>query len=289
MSLLPQPLALAVAAALCSPPRGGGDGLRRSAHPHARRGHDALDAARLGLLGLRDGLRRQRHVRRLQRVRGRDHVPADRRRGDRVLLPARAAVARHRLDRRAAGRRRRRHGPRRVDPGRRSGRARTTSVDRDEPQRRAQFSPAVVASRPTGHGAWDLSIAADGDNVFVAWSDDRDRLWTAGSRDGGRTFVCQAVITRPGTADAPAPTTSRSTARACTGSGCGDFDIYTRRSSDAGRTLEPAAAARRQPGDFIGRPQHRRRRRRRRDHDEPGVPDAAPGPHRHGLRPPARS
>ena len=58
------------------------------------------------------------------------------------------------------------------------------------------FKPAVRASKPTGHGVWDAALAADGDNVFVAWSDDRNRLWTAGSRDGGATFVCQATIMR---------------------------------------------------------------------------------------------
>ena len=101
------------------------------------------------------------------------------------------------------------------------------------------FKPAVRASKPTGHGVWDAALAADGDNVFVAWSDDRNRLWTAGSRDGGATFVCQATINRPGeylwggtfdlAVDGPRVHWAWLTE---------DFDVYTRRSTDAGRTLE---------------------------------------------------
>ena len=118
------------------------------------------------------------------------------------------------------------------------------------------FSPPVIASKPTGHGAWDLALAADGDNVFVAWSDDRDRIWTAGSRDGGRTFVCQAVITAPGS-----PTEAGAYDIVVDGPRVhwvwlgDDFDVYTRRSSDAGRTLEQVQHLRAgSPEDFIGAP-----------------------------------
>ena len=60
------------------------------------------------------------------------------------------------------------------------------------------FESPVVAGRPTGYGAWDLELAADGANVFLAWVDSRNRVWTAGSRDGGRTFPCLAMVTLPG-------------------------------------------------------------------------------------------
>ena len=118
------------------------------------------------------------------------------------------------------------------------------------------FATPVVASKPTGHGAWDVSIAADGDNVFVAWSDDRNRLWTAGSRDGARSFVCQAIITSPGT-----PTEGGSYDIAVDGPRVhwawltDGYDIYTRRSTDGGRTLEPASQVRdASPSDFAGSP-----------------------------------
>ncbi len=118
------------------------------------------------------------------------------------------------------------------------------------------FSAPVAAGRPTGHGAWDVSVAADGDNVFVSWSDDRNRLWTAGSRDGGRSFVCQAVISSPGT-----PTNGGSYDIAVDHQRVhwvwltDGFDVYTRRSTDAGRTLGPVELVREgSAADFIGAP-----------------------------------
>ena len=118
------------------------------------------------------------------------------------------------------------------------------------------FSTPVLAGRPTGHGAWDLSIDADGENVFVAWSDDRDRLWTAGSRDAGRTFPCQAVITAPGM-----PTMAGSYDIAVDGPRVhwvwlgDDFDAYTRRSVDGGRRIGTVQHLRSgSPSDFIGSP-----------------------------------
>ena len=118
------------------------------------------------------------------------------------------------------------------------------------------FSQPVMAGRPTGHGAWDVSLAADGENVFVGWSDDRNRLWTAGSRDAGRTFPCQAVITAPGN-----PTEGGSYDLAVDGPRVhwvwlgDDFDVYTRRSTDAGRTIGQVQHVRDgSPADFIGAP-----------------------------------
>src|SRR4051812_35887439 len=49
------------------------------------------------------------------------------------------------------------------------------------------FTQAVMAGHLTGGGAWDLALGADGENVFVAFVDNQNRLWTAGSRDGGKT------------------------------------------------------------------------------------------------------
>jgi len=118
------------------------------------------------------------------------------------------------------------------------------------------FAAPVMAGRPTGHGAWDVSLAADGENVFVGWSDDRNRLWTAGSRDAGRTFPCQAVITAPGN-----PTEGGSYDLAVDGPRVhwvwlgDDFDVYTRRSTDAGRTIGQVQHVRDgSPADFIGAP-----------------------------------
>ena len=99
----------------------------------------------------------------------------------------------------------------------------------------------MVAGRPTGHGAFEVELAADGDNVFVAWADNRNRLWTAGSRDGGRTFPCQEQITVPG--DYIAGGGSYSLAvdgpRVHWAWLTSGYDVMTRRSPDAGRTLEP--------------------------------------------------
>jgi hypothetical protein len=123
------------------------------------------------------------------------------------------------------------------------------------------FKQAVMAGpRTSGGGAWDLKLAADGDNVFVAFVDNKDRVWTAGSRDGGRTFPCMAEITVPGDRV----------------DGGGDYDlavdgdtviwtwkaeygwdIWTRRSTDAGRTIEPPAMVYENPEswNYPGSPQ----------------------------------
>ena len=117
------------------------------------------------------------------------------------------------------------------------------------------FSMPVLAGRPTGHGAWDVSIAADGENVFVAWSDDRDRLWTAGSRDAGRTFPCQAVITAPGMPTEGGYDIAVDGPRVHWVWLGDDFDAYTRRSEDGGRTLESVQHLRAgSPADHIGSP-----------------------------------
>ena len=111
------------------------------------------------------------------------------------------------------------------------------------------FSQAVMGGpRTTGGGAWDVRLAADGDNVFVAFVDNKDRVWTAGSRDGGRTFPCMEQITVPGDFIDGVE-------------GGGDYDlavdgdtvywtwltygldIMVRRSTDAGRTIEPAGGS----------------------------------------------
>src|SRR3712207_1406085 len=108
------------------------------------------------------------------------------------------------------------------------------------------FKPSVVAGQPTGHGAWDMAMDADGGNVFVSWSDDKGRLWTAGSRDAGRTFPCQAIISAPGdptfgggtydlAVDGPRVHWTWMTDQ---------YDIYARRSTDAGRTLGPVQRVR---------------------------------------------
>ena len=51
------------------------------------------------------------------------------------------------------------------------------------------FSRAVMAgTHTTGGGAFGLRLDADGDNVWVAFVDNKNRIWTAGSRDGGRSL-----------------------------------------------------------------------------------------------------
>ena len=108
------------------------------------------------------------------------------------------------------------------------------------------FSQAVMAGpRTSGGGAWDVELAADGDNVFVAFIDNKDRIWTAGSRDGGRSFPCMAQITIPGDYNDGADGGSDYDLAVD-----GDtvywtwltngMDIMVRRSTDAGRTIEPA-------------------------------------------------
>ena len=152
------------------------------------------------------------------------------------------------------------------------------------------FKQAVMAGPHTsGGGAWDLSLAADGDNVFVSFVDNKDRVWTAGSRDGGRTFPCMAEITVPGDR-----VDGGGRLRPGRRRGHGHLDVAVRAHA---RHLD-SPLDRRRPDDraagdglpqpreleLPGRAADRRRRRRRRDRDQQGVPDAAPGPHGHGLR-----
>ena len=121
------------------------------------------------------------------------------------------------------------------------------------------FEQAVMAgTHTTGGGAFDLRLGADGDNVFVAFVDNRGRVWTAGSRDGGRTFPCMAVVSSSGdeadgggdyslVVDGPRIYWVWLT---------DEFDIVTRRSIDGGRTLEPPVKLIDSPGrqDYPGVP-----------------------------------
>ena len=115
------------------------------------------------------------------------------------------------------------------------------------------FSQAVMAGHVTGGGAWDLELGADGENVFVAFVDNQDRLWTAGSRDGGKSFPCMTVISSPGDESDGGGDYSLTVD--------GDhvywtwltdgFDIVTRRSTDGGRTIEPAVKRFDSPGRHV--------------------------------------
>jgi len=104
------------------------------------------------------------------------------------------------------------------------------------------FAAPVRAGKPIESDVWDVQLAADGDTVFVSYMDAKQRLWTAGSRDGGRTFPCVAIVTPPGDES----WWSWGHAIAVAGQNVywswltDDFDIFARRSNDAGRTLEPA-------------------------------------------------
>src|SRR4051812_10573165 len=125
------------------------------------------------------------------------------------------------------------------------------------------FGQAVMAGRLTGNGAYDLQLAADGDNVFVAFVDTKNQLWTAGSRDGGRSYPCMAMITVPGDGSDGGGDYSLAVD--------GDhvywtwltdgFDVWTRASRDGGRTLEGAQRVYDSPGRW----------------DYPGVPTLAAG------------
>lgn len=103
----------------------------------------------------------------------------------------------------------------------------------------------VLAGRPTGRGAWDLRLAADGDVVFVTYSDQLNRVWTAGSRDGGSTFPCFALVNEPGDEPNGSPYDV-----AVDGDHVywtwldGNVDVMVRRSTDAGRTVEAATQLR---------------------------------------------
>jgi hypothetical protein len=103
------------------------------------------------------------------------------------------------------------------------------------------FSSSVSAGKPTRLGASDLRLAADGENVFVSFVDTRNRLWTAGSRDGGRTFPCTAILTGPGDKVRGGGEHSL----AVDGDHlywtwlAWDGDLFARRSLDGGATLEP--------------------------------------------------
>ena len=132
-------------------------------------------------------------------------------------------------------------------------------------------------------------LAADGDNVFVAFVDNKDRVWTAGSRDGGRTFPCMAQITVPGDYHGV--------------DGGGDYDLavdgdtvywtWLTTGSTSGSPLD-----RRRPDDRAGRRDLRNPEywnypgvpRIAADDGvaaivvQQGVPDAAREPHGHGLR-----
>ena len=113
------------------------------------------------------------------------------------------------------------------------------------------FKQAVMAGPHTsGGGAWDLALAADGDNVFVSFVDNKDRVWTAGSRDGGRTFPCMAEITVPGDrvdGGADYDLAVDGDTVIWTWRSEHTLDIWTRRSTDAGRTIEPPAMVYRNP------------------------------------------
>lgn len=103
------------------------------------------------------------------------------------------------------------------------------------------FAPPVRAGRPTGHGAWDLELAADGDNVFVAYTDNTSRIWTAGSRDGAKTFPCFAQVNEPGdrSSDFSLALDGDHVYWTWLSSGA---DVYVRRSVDGGRSIEPMQA-----------------------------------------------
>ena len=220
----------------------------------------------------------------------RDHVPADRRRRHRDRLAAAAAVAGHR---------RRSEHPRSRSrasnvyvawiQGSYSRREKHAVVAASHDGGRT-FAQAVMAGRADGRRRLGPpSSAADGDNVFVAFVDDRDRLWTAGSRDGGRTL----------------PVHGRDHRRPAT-SADGGGDYYARRRRPARalgladrrlrhrtRAARPTAAARSsRPASCVdspaatttrASPNDRRRRRHRRDRLQPAVPDAARGQDRHRL------
>jgi hypothetical protein len=113
------------------------------------------------------------------------------------------------------------------------------------------FKQAVMAGPHTsGGGAWDLALAADGDNVFVSFVDNKDRVWTAGSRDGGRTFPCMAEITVPGDrVDGGSDYDLAVDGDTVIWTWRSEYtlDIWTRRSTDAGRTIEPPAMVYRNP------------------------------------------
>lgn len=107
-------------------------------------------------------------------------------------------------------------------------------------------APRDVTPRTNDHLS-EPRIAADGDTVFVAWeqtsSGQPTQLRTAGSRDGGRTFPCQARVSRVG--DEPNRFDLAVDGDAVHWAwNSGKDRVVIRRSEDAGRTLaEPVEAA----------------------------------------------
>src|SRR5262249_3553864 len=88
----------------------------------------------------------------------------------------------------------------------------------------------------------------------------RNRLWTAGSRDGGATFPCVAIVTPPGDES----WSSLGHALAVAGGNVywawltDEYDLVARRSNDAGRSLLPAEKVLDNPStDFAGAPELR--------------------------------
>jgi hypothetical protein len=119
------------------------------------------------------------------------------------------------------------------------------------------FSAPQEVGRVIDSDVWDLQLAVDGDTVFVSYMDDRNRLWTAGSRDGGRTFPCTALVTPPGDES----WWSWSHTLALSGGNVywawinDEYELFVRRSNDAGRTLQPAERLLDKPySDFPGTP-----------------------------------
>lgn len=120
----------------------------------------------------------------------------------------------------------------------------------------AQPGKVMVASSHDGGLSWseprvagtsgyvaDPRIAVDGQNVFVIWRDELRRVRTAGSRDGGRTWPCQARISEQGEAvssDAYDVAVAGDRVHWIWASSTGT--IVTRRSLDAGRTVKPTFA-----------------------------------------------
>ncbi len=101
------------------------------------------------------------------------------------------------------------------------------------------FDRAVMAGGLTGEGAWDPMLAADGQNIFVGFVDGKGRMWTAGSRDGGRTFPCMAIVSPPGEeADGGADYSMAVDGDHIYWAWLTGFDIMLRRSVDGGRTLQ---------------------------------------------------
>lgn len=66
------------------------------------------------------------------------------------------------------------------------------------------FSEPKAVAAPTRAAIWEPRISADGDRVYVVWSQtipgNRSVIRTAGSRDGGRTWPCQTRVSSYGDA-----------------------------------------------------------------------------------------